>query len=155
MSGRVALVGVDINNLAGAIREEHISLPLLANARSRSCIDHQSNVGRTNLVIVNVYNVAALDYYSNSVAQRNLRSIARSQCRSVPVVVDADVILVIAGRSDLALNNVSLNSVQLGVYLAVGDDNVVVLLQAGNVRVAGILVQLGIAREVCKPKPAL
>ena len=43
---------------------------------------------------------------------------------------------------------VSLNSVQLAVYLAVGDDDIIVFLQTGNVRVAGILVQLGVAGEL-------
>ena len=141
----VAVLLLYVNNLVGAVREDHASLIVLGTNRVAVAeLNYQSYVLRTSRDGVLIVSVAVYEDELNVSAHSRLLN---ASSHLVPLVADLNLVVAL-GTNNLALNNFSLldAAVLVSVVASSGDNNVVILLQAvsNNVIVVVVLARLGV-----------
>jgi len=140
---------LDLDNLVGAVCEDHASFPLGVYAALRSCFNQKCDVVDGACGGVGVVNVAVYNYHLNvSAGVRTLNHLVALTSHLVPLVVDGNAI-VRTGTVYLAGNNGSLlNEAVVGAIVASSSQNNVVVLLDAVVPIPVIRLELGLGNDI-------
>ena len=139
---------LDLNNLVGAVCEDHASFPLGVYAALRSSLNQKCDVVDGASGGVGVVNVAVYNYHLNvSAGVRAGNHIALLTSHGVPLAVDSNAIVRL-GAVYLAGNNGSLlNEAVVGAVVASSSQNNVVVLLNAVVPIPVIGLELGLGSD--------
>ena len=139
---------LDLDNLVGAVCEDHASFPLGVYAALRSSLNQKCDVVDGASGGVGVVNVAVYNYHLNvSASVRTLNSCGALTSHLVPLVVDGYAI-VRTGAVYLAGNNGSLlNEAVVGAIVASSSQNNVVVLLDAVVPIPVVRLELGLGSD--------
>ena len=139
---------LDLNNLVGAVCEDHASFPLGVYAALRSSLNQKCDVVDGASGGVGVVNVAVYNYHLNvSAGVRAGNHIALLTSHGVPLAVDSNAIVRL-GAVYLAGNNGSLlNEAVVGAVVASSSQNNVVVLLDAVVPIPVVRLELGLGSD--------
>ena len=143
---------LDLNNLVGAVREDHASFPLGVYAALRSSLNQQCDVVNRTSGGISVVNIAVYNYHLNvGTSVRALNELAgyvSIASHGVPLVRDRYAVISLSAVYLTSNNGSLLNQTMVGAVVASSSYNNIVVLLDTVVPIPVIGLELGLGKDV-------